>query len=105
MSLPEHMLVRFMGNSPFELSENPLEWVQGKYILKEMTEMEKPREKLLRIGPNALADYELLAIILRTGTKNKSVINLAIDILNQLNSINDLNNITIEELLKFEWRV
>lgn len=73
-----------------------------KYILKEMTEMEKPREKLLRLGPNALADYELLAIILRTGTKNKSVINLAIDILNQLNSINDLNNITIEELLKFE---
>ena len=66
-----------------------------------MTEMEKPREKLFLFGPHSLTDYELLAILLRTGTKNKSVIDLSIDILKQLNSINDLQNITIEELLKF----
>ena len=71
-----------------------------KYILKEMSDMEKPREKLFWLGPQALSDYELLAILLRTGSKNKSVIDLSIDILKQLNTINDLQNITIEELLK-----
>lgn len=73
-----------------------------KYVLKEMTQMEKPREKLYHLGPSSLSDYELLAIILRTGTKNKSVIDLSIELLNQLNSINDFHNITIEELLKIK---
>lgn len=73
-----------------------------KYIMKEMTEMEKPREKLYNLGPSSLTDYELLAILLRTGTKNKSVIDVSIDIINQLNTINDLQNITIEELMKYE---
>lgn len=73
-----------------------------KYVLKEMTSMEKPREKLFYFGPQSLSDYELLAILLRTGTKNKSVIDLSIEILKQLKSINDLQNITLEELLTFK---
>lgn len=73
-----------------------------KYVLKEMTSMEKPREKLFYFGPQSLSDYELLAILLRTGTKNKSVIDLSIEILKQLKSINDLQNITLEELLSYK---
>ena len=73
-----------------------------KYILKEMTTMEKPREKLYHLGPSSLTDYELLAILLRTCTKNKSFIDLSIDILKHLNSINDLQNITIEELISYK---
>lgn len=73
-----------------------------KYVLKEMTEMEKPREKLCYYGANSLSNYELLAIILRTGTKDKSVIDLSIELLNQINNINDFNNITMEELLKIK---
>ena len=73
-----------------------------KYILKEMTEMEKPREKLFNYGPKSLSDYELLAILLRTGTKNKSVIDLSIEILKQIETINELQNITIEELLNIK---
>lgn len=69
-----------------------------KYIIKEMSDMEKPREKLLAFGPNSLTDYELLAILLRTGTKEKSVIDVSIELTKILNSINDLQNITIEEL-------
>lgn len=71
-----------------------------KYVIKEMTEMEKPRDKLSHYGASSLSNYELLAIILRTGTKQKSVIDLSIELLNQLNSINDFHNITMEELLK-----
>lgn len=73
-----------------------------KYILKEMTDMEKPREKLYNFGPSSLTDYELLAIILRTGSKELSVLNLSINILNQIGSINNLSNITLEELLDFK---
>lgn len=73
-----------------------------KYVLKEMTNMEKPREKLFHFGPKSLTNHELLAILLRTGTKNKSVIDISIEILEQLNSINDLQSITISELLKFK---
>lgn len=36
MCLPEHMLVRFADVSPLNMQENPLEWIQGKYILKEV---------------------------------------------------------------------
>lgn len=36
MELPEDMLVHFTGNSPMDLSDNPFEWVQGKYIFKEI---------------------------------------------------------------------
>lgn len=73
-----------------------------KYILKEMTAMEKPREKLYSFGPSSLTDYELLAIILRTGTRDKSVIDISIELLKYLNTINNLQNITIEELLEFK---
>ena len=31
----------------------------------------RPRERFLKLGPNALSDAELLAIILRTGTRGK----------------------------------
>ncbi len=73
-----------------------------KYILKEMTSMEKPREKLLAYGPESLADYELLAILLRTGTKDKSVINIAIEIMNEFINLNYLQEVTIEELMKIK---
>jgi DNA repair protein RadC len=53
-------------------------------------EMEKPREKLLNRGANALSDAELLAIFLRTGTPGKNVIELAQDIINHFGSIQAL---------------
>lgn len=36
MRLPENMLICFLDKSPLTLSDNPLEWVQGKYIFKEI---------------------------------------------------------------------
>ena len=45
--------------------------------ITEMTESERPREKLLERGPQALADGELLAILLRTGTRGQGVLELA----------------------------
>jgi len=53
-------------------------------------EQERPREKLLSRGAQALSDAELLAIFLRTGTKGLSAVDLARQLLLQFGSLNAL---------------
>lgn len=49
--------------------------------MKELPTEDRPYEKCLRYGPEALHDAELLAVILRTGTRGKSAVDLAGEIL------------------------
>lgn len=49
---------------------------------------ERPREKLIELGADALSDAELLAIFLRVGVVGKSAVDLARDLLNQFGSLN-----------------
>jgi len=51
---------------------------------------ERPREKMLLRGANALSDAELLAIFLRTGTKGKTAVDLARELLIQFGSLRGL---------------
>ncbi len=51
------------------------------FTIHDLPEDERPREKLLKYGADKLSDSELLAILLRTGTKGKSVIEMAEEIL------------------------
>jgi DNA repair protein RadC len=46
-------------------------------LLKDLPADARPREKLLARGPQALADAELVALLLRTGVKGDSVLGLA----------------------------
>lgn len=62
----------------------------------------KPREKALLYGIKQLTDVELLAIILRTGTKKVDVINLANNILIKSNGLNNLINYSYQQLLAIE---
>jgi DNA repair protein RadC len=48
---------------------------------------ERPRERLIALGPGALADAELLAILLRTGVKGKSAVDLARGLLARFGSV------------------
>ena len=50
-------------------------------MVRDLPEEERPREKLLRQGAAFLSDAELLAILLRTGTRTQSVLHLAEEIL------------------------
>jgi DNA repair protein RadC len=68
-----------------------------KYRMKDLPKDERPREKLIKKGASALKLEELLAILLRTGIKNKNVLKLAKDILSRYNQ-EKLKNITYEEL-------
>ena len=72
--------------------------------MKELPELERPYEKLEWFGEERLSDAELLAIIIKTGTKNETSVQVAQKILNlndtEIEGINFLRNITIEELKK-----
>ena len=71
------------------------------YTMKELPESEKPYEKFLTNGALGLSDAELLAVILRTGSKQKTVVKLAQDVLcrGQWNLLN-LYQLTLEELME-----
>ena len=60
----------------------------------------RPRERLENYGPKALADHELLAILLRTGTRDKNVVNLALDVLNKVEDLYNFRHVTMQELMK-----
>lgn len=66
--------------------------------IKELPEEERPREKLIRYGESALSNAELLAILLRTGTKNESALSLAYKILKQQEGLRFLIDCTVQEL-------
>ena len=51
---------------------------------------ERPRERLLAQGPQALSDAELLAIFLRTGVRGKSAVDLARELLNDFDGLRAL---------------
>ena len=46
-------------------------------ILKKLPESERPYEKLIEFGAESLSDAELLAIILKTGTRNETSVEVA----------------------------
>lgn len=56
-------------------------------LIRDLPAEERPRERLLSQGPEALSDAELLAVLLRTGTRGKSVVALATDLLRELDGL------------------
>lgn len=71
--------------------------------IKEMPASERPQEKMLYSGPGALSNAELLALILRSGNKDKSAIQLAEDVLAySANEIGGLGRAEVRELIELE---
>ena len=67
-------------------------------LIRDISKEERPRERLLKYGVSYLSNEELLSVILRCGTKNKSVKELSTDILREFNGINNLKDATISKL-------
>lgn len=68
------------------------------YKVKDILKSERPRERLLSEGADKLSNEELLSIIIKTGTFNKNVKDISVEILNKYNGINNLKNMKIENL-------
>ena len=69
--------------------------------VKELPLEDRPREKLLLRGSQNLSDAELIAILLRSGTKGKSVIQVAQEIIQKSGGLNYLSTLTGEALQKY----
>jgi DNA repair protein RadC len=71
--------------------------------IKNWAEDERPREKLLLKGPMVLADSELLAILIASGNKEKSALDLAKDIMEMAgNNLQELGRLGVMELKKIK---
>ena len=71
-------------------------------LIKDIPLNERPRERLINKGVEYLSNEDLLAILLKTGTKENSVKVLANNILKQLDDINSLKEINLERLVKIK---
>lgn len=72
------------------------------YLIKDIKKEERPRERFIKYGVESLSNEELLSIILKTGTKDRSVKSLAMDLLNSIDNISELKNITVNKLLSIK---
>ena len=67
-------------------------------IIREMPSDERPRERLRLRGPAALTNPELLAILLRTGSKGENVVSLATRLLAKFEGVDALGRASFAEL-------
>jgi DNA repair protein RadC len=71
--------------------------------IKSWAEADRPREKLLLKGKAVLSDAELIGILIASGTRDKSAVELAKEILSSVgNSLNSLAKLTVKDLMKFK---
>ena len=70
----------------------------NNHLIKDIIKEERPREILLNKGETYLSDSELLAILINNGTREKSAITLASEIIEKSDGIRNLSTITVEQL-------
>ena len=68
--------------------------------LKDYLDEDKPREKLIKYGSSFLSDSELLCILLRTGTKSKSVNELSSELLKKYDGFPNMVELSFNEIIK-----
>ncbi|MBS1949054.1 MAG: DNA repair protein RadC [Bacteroidetes bacterium] len=76
---------------------------ENKYSIKQWVKDDRPREKLLSKSPVSLSDSELLAILIHNGTRNKTAVDLAKELLILgKNSLAELGKLSIRDLMKIK---
>lgn len=65
-------------------------------------EGERPREKLMQFGPEKLSESELLAILIRTGSKKRTALDLAKTILSRFGNFQQLSSLNYQELFRLK---
>lgn len=85
------------------LKFQPMENVNLYYPISKWAEGDRPREKMMQHGRNALADAELIAILIGSGSRNESAVDLSRRILQHAgNNLINLSRMSIAELTKFK---
>ncbi|KMY52407.1 hypothetical protein AC625_17490 [Peribacillus loiseleuriae] len=69
-----------------------------KMLIRDVPKDERPRERFIQNGPQSLSNQELLAILLRTGTKDESVLQLANRLIGTFEGLRMLKDASIDEI-------
>lgn len=69
---------------------------------KNIPRNERPREKFINKGPSILSDQELLAVLLKSGTKGQDVLDLANEVIKKYYNFHNLLNCKYEELISIK---
>lgn len=75
----------------------------NSFSIKQWAEDDKPREKLMQKGKQALSDSELVAILIGSGSRNESAVALSKRILASVNhNLNALGKLSLKQLMNFK---
>lgn len=76
---------------------------EKNYSIKQWAKDDRPREKLRSKGPAALSNSELIAILINHGSKEKSAVELAKDVLRLgKDNLNELGKLSVKEFMKIK---
>ncbi len=70
-------------------------------MIRDLSSQDRPREKMQRLGVQALSNEELMALFLRTGVKGKSAIQVGRELIQRYGSLGMLGHLDVAELKRF----
>ncbi|MFS0775798.1 DNA repair protein RadC [Neobacillus sp. 3P2-tot-E-2] len=71
-------------------------------MIRDFPQDERPRERFIQNGPASLSNHELIAILLRTGTKDESVLQLSNRLLTNFEGLRLLKDASLEEMTEIK---
>lgn len=74
------------------------EKITTAFRIKEMPRTDRPRERIILVGAGSLTNYELLAVLLKTGTSGMGVLEFAEMILRRFGGLSGLDRVTFDQL-------
>jgi DNA repair protein RadC len=76
--------------------------MKRSFTVRDLPKAERPRERLLRLGPDVLSSQEILAIIISRGTAGKSVMNIVQALISKFGNLKRIAEASIEELCEID---
>lgn len=71
-----------------------------RYTIKQLPPELRPRERLLEAGPSALSDGELLGLLFGTGSREKTAVELAGEVISEAGGLHGLYDVSVHELMR-----
>ena len=71
-----------------------------RYTIKQLPPELRPRERLLQSGPSALSDGELLGLLLGIGSREKTAVELAGEVISEAGGLHGLYDVSVHELMR-----
>lgn len=70
--------------------------------IKDLPELERPREKAKHYGIDKLSNIELLALLIGSGNKNNNIFNIATNLIKKANGIDNILNLNLKDYLSVQ---